>query len=196
MKKLVAATFVVDALVIALVAYLFRQPFVPDRYTLILAFLWPIVFSFHVMEEFIFPGKGEEWFRLYRPEFASRYTETYFVKVNAIGAAAAALVPLGIFDYRGSYSSAGIYANLVFASAMLFNAYYHVRGTIETKRYSPGAVTGVVLYLPLAMALYAHLLASGAIGGLAAILCLIVGSQLQRILDSTHRHALRKAAHS
>ena len=89
MKKLVAAMFAVDALVIALVAWLLRQPFIPDQRSLILAYLFPIAFSFHVMEEFVFPGKGEDWFRLYCPRYAQRYTEAYFVKVNAIDFACA-----------------------------------------------------------------------------------------------------------
>ena len=196
MKKLVAAMFVVDLLVIALVVWLRKQSFIPDQRSLILAFLWPIAFSFHVFEEFVFPGKGEAWFRLYRPQLASRYTEAYFIKVNAIGAAAAALAPLGLFDYRGGFSLGGVYACMLLSSMMLFNAYYHLRGTIETKQYSPGTVTSVVLYIPLAMALYAHLLASGAAGGISAIVCLALGSQFQRVLDSMHERALKKEAHS
>jgi Protein of unknown function with HXXEE motif len=194
MRKLVVVTFAVDVLVIALGAWLLRQSFIPDQHSLILAFLFPIAFSFHVLEEFVFPGRGEEWFRLYRPEFASRYTEAYFVKVNAIGAAAAALVPLGLFDYRGGFSFGGVAANMIFASTMLANAYYHARGTIELRRYSPGVITSLVLYVPLAMALYAQLLKAGATGPVTALICLVLGSQLQRVIDSTHRRALKKEA--
>lgn len=192
MKKLVAAMFAVDALVIALVAWLLQQSFIPDRRVLILAYLFPIAFTFHVVEEFVFPGKGEDWFRLYRPRFALRYTEAYFVKVNAIGFAGAALVPLGLYDYRGGYSLGGIFGNMIFAAAMLANAYYHVRGSIVTKQYSPGTITGVVLYVPLAIAFYVQLLRTGAASWIVAIICLIAGSQVQRVIDSTHEHALAK----
>ena len=136
--------------------WLLRQPFIPDRRSLVLAYLFPIAFSLHLLEEFVLPGKGEDWFRLYRPRFADRYTEAYFFKVNAIGFAGAALVPLGLFDYRGGYSLGGIFGNMIFASTLLANAYYRVRGSIETKRYSPGTITGVVLYIPLAVTFYAN----------------------------------------
>lgn len=192
MKRLVAGMFVVDALEIALAAWLLKQPFIPDRLSLILAFSFPVAFALHVTEEFVFPGKGEDWFRLYRPELASRYTEAYFVKVNAIGVACAALVPLGLFDYRGGYSFGGAAANLTFASAMLANTYYHTRGSLETKKYSPGTITGVVLYLPLAMALYAQLLRTRAVNGVVALICLALGSQLQRALDWNNERALKK----
>ena len=194
MKKLAAIMFAVDALVIALVAWLVRQAFVPDQRSVILAYLFPIAFSLHVLEEFVFPGNGEDWFRLYRPRFAHRYTEAYFVKVNAIGFAAAALVPLGLLDYRGGYSLGGIFGNMIFAAAMLANAYYHVRGSIATRQYSPGTITGVVLYVPLAIALYAQLLRTGAANGVVAIICLAIGSQIQRVIDSTHERALRKGS--
>jgi len=192
MKKLVAVMFLVDALVIALAAWLQRQPFTPDRLGLILAYCFPVAFTFHVVEEFIFPGKGENWFRLYRPRYAQRYTEAYFVKVNAIGFAGAALVPLGLLDYRSGYSLGGIFGNMIFAAAMLANAYYHVRGSIETKQYSPGTITGVLLYVPIAVAFFVQLLRTGAANWMMAAVCLIIGSQVQRVIDSTHEHALAK----
>jgi hypothetical protein len=192
MKKLVAAMFVIDALVIALVSWLMRQPFIPDQAALFLAYLFPIAFSLHVLEEFIFPGKGEDWFRLYCPRFAQRYTDAYFVKINALGFAGAALVPLGLLDYRGGYSIGGIFGNMIFASTLLANAYYHVRGSFKTKQYSPGTATGVVLYLPIAIAFFAQLLRTGAANWIETIFCLAIGSQLQRIIDSTHERALRK----
>jgi len=192
MKKLVAAMLSVDALEVALVAWLLRQPFIPDRRSLILAYCFPIAFTFHVLEEFILPGKGEDWFRLYRPRFASRYTEAYFVKINAIGFAGAALVPLGLLDYRGAYSLGGIFGNMIFAAALLANAYYHVRGSITTRRYSPGTLTGIVLYVPIAVAFYTQLLRTGAASWILAILCFAAGSQFQRVIDSTHERALAK----
>ncbi len=118
------------------------------------------------------------------------------MKVNLIGAAGAALVPLGLFDYRGGYSIGGIFANLMFASAMLFNAIYHLRGTLETKHYSPGVITGILLYVPLAIALYAHFVTSGAARVITAVVAFVAGSQLQRVLDSTHKRALKNETHS
>ena len=195
MKKLVVGMFAVDALVIAFLTWLLRQSFVPDRRGLILAYLFPIAFTLHVIEEFVFPGNGEHWFRLYRPRFALRYTEAYFVKINAIGFAGAALVPLGLLDYRSGYSLGGIFGNLIFAAALLANAFYHVRGSIDTRQYSPGTITAVVLYVPIAIAFYAELLRTGAANWIVAIICLALGMQLQRVIDSTHERALRKPSH-
>ena len=187
--------FAVDALVMVWLNWLLRQSLVPDRQTLVLAYLFPIAFTLHVVEEFLFPGKGEDWLRLYRPHFAPRYTDAYFAKINAIGFAGAALVPLGLLDYRSGYSLGGIFGNLVFASAILANACYHVCGSIQTKQYSPGTITSIALYAPLAIVFFLQMLRSGAVHWLVALVCLAIGTQFQRVIDSTHRRALRKPSH-
>ena len=49
------------------------------------------------------------------------------------------------------FSEYGVAFWLTMASIELGNAGYHVLGTIRTRRYSPGVVTGVLLYVPISL---------------------------------------------
>ena len=48
------------------------------------------------------------------------------------------------------FSAYGVALWLVVASIAASNAVFHVWAVMRTKRYSPGVVTGVLVYLPLA----------------------------------------------
>ena len=164
----------------------------PAEFGVILVFLLPITFGLHVCEEFIFPGGGSDWFKLYRPQYAKAYTESYYFKVNAFPLVLSALVALGSFDYRGAFSYFGIRAWLAFLSFQVLNAIFHLRGTIQTKRYSPGVAAGVVLYLPLAIVSFIFLLKTGVIDPVSAVICALVGCLIQSVLDRIKNNDLKK----
>jgi hypothetical protein len=126
--------------------------------------------------------------------FAARYTADYFVKVNAIGGAATALAPLGLFDYRGGYTFGGAHACLLLTAMLLFNAWYRLRVAIATKSYSPGLVSGLALYLPLAVAIWAAFLRAHVVGPASVALCLAGGALLQPAPDARHERALKRRA--
>jgi hypothetical protein len=163
--------------------FLRMQAGLPAKFGLVMVFCLPIIFGLHVVEEFIFPGGAPAWFTLYHPQHAGAYTESYFFKVNAIPLVLSVLLAFGTFDFAGSFSFYGIRAWLVFLSFLAFNALFHIRGTFETKRYSPGLLVSLSLYLPLAIIGFTYLLRTGAVDVVSAVVCFGLGSVLQPALD-------------
>ena len=58
----------------------------------------------------------------------------------------------------------------------LFNALFHLGATIRYRQYCPGAITGMVLYLPLAIVLLALSIREAAIGPQAVVWALTVAA--------------------
>jgi len=172
---------------------LLRQRVVPDALGILLVFLVPITFGLHVVEEFIFPGGFIGWDNVFRP----MYTNTpgsYYVKVNVIPGIASLLIALGAFDYVGKYSVFGIRGWLAFLTFMTWNAIFHIRGAVQTRRYSPGIVTGTFLFMPLTIVSYVHFRNSGVIDILSVVLGVVVALTIQPILDFIKRTGLKKHA--
>ena len=175
-------------------AFLFlRHDVVRPHTVLLLVFALPIAFGLHVFEEFIFPGGASDWFKTYRPQYADAYTPSYFFKINAVPLLLSVLVCLGAFDFRGGFSFAGIRAWLAFASLQGFNALYHIRGAIETRKYSPGMVSAALFYLPLVIFGLACLLRTGTVDIFSAILCFLIGAASQPVFDRIKERRMKRA---
>lgn len=106
-----------------------------------LLWLFPPAYLLHLTEE-LWGGPGlPQWFAtiigrpLPRPAFA------------IINAVAFALLIAGI-RMAVRREAAGWIA-IAIATVVTLNALLHIAGTVVTGRYSPGMITGVVLYLPL-----------------------------------------------
>jgi len=140
-----------------------------------LVFALPIAFGLHVCEEFAFPGGYPEWAVRFHPERARAMTTSHFYRVNIIGGLAALGASLGAFDYSGGYSYIGVRVWLVMLATLVVNAVGHVSGAVASKRYCPGVVTSVVLFLPLAVAGTRVLVGSGVVGVLSAAAFVAVG---------------------
>jgi len=158
-----------------LLQVLLKQTVFPSEMGLTLAWCLPIAFGLHVFEEFGLPGGFGEWSRASRPQTASSMTTAHFYRVNAIGGLAAMGVALGAFDYKGAYSFLGIRAWLATVASIAFNALFHIRGTVESRRYCPGVVTSVALYLPLAVGAALYFVRQGAVDMLSLGLCVVWG---------------------
>jgi hypothetical protein len=101
--------------------------------------------ALHLVEEFAWPGGFGDWYRAYRPDRAPGITARYLVRINAVFVALALLAgALGSRPY-------GVALWLVVASVGAANAVFHVNATWTMRRYSPGVVTGVLCYVPLAL---------------------------------------------
>jgi hypothetical protein len=172
--------------------FLLRQEGLPPHIAVSLVFFLPTAFGLHVFEEFIFPGGASDWFKTYRPQYADAYTPSYFFKINALSLVASVLVCFGAFDYRGRFSSGGIRAWLAFVSLQGFNAVYHIRGAIESKQYSPGMVTGTILYLPLTILSFVYLLRTGAVDLVSAIVCILIGAVSQSVFDRIKERSMKR----
>lgn len=115
-----------------------------------LAWLAMAAYSLHIMEEFSFDWRG--WARGVI-KLPVEWTDFYVTNatVVALGIAQAMLAP-----------SLPL-APLIFASLMLINAvFFHIGPMLVTRgRFSPGAVTAVILFLPVGISVWLRAAADG-----------------------------------
>ena len=191
-KRLSVVVVLVEIASAALLVFLLERKVVPDATGILLIVLFPIAFGLHVTEEFIAPGGFIAWNHIYRPKLVDT-PGSFYVKANTYPAILAFLFAAGSFNYRGGYGG-GLPSWLAFLTFMSWNAIYHLRGAIRTRRYSPGMVTGLALFIPLAAASYAHLLEKGVVNGPIAALCAGTALVIQPILDLMKGRGRKKAA--
>jgi hypothetical protein len=126
--------------------------------------------SLHMSEEFLVPGGFPAWYRGYRTG-SSRVNRRFLVIVNAV----LLLVCCDIALLGGT--PFGIAYWLTISALLCSNGIWHAWASYKSRTYSPGVVTGVVVYVPLAVFGYSHFVRSGAASmGVAAIACAIGGS--------------------
>jgi hypothetical protein len=191
--RFLSLVVLIEIISVAFLIFLLKLEDLPEKAGVSLIWLLPITFGLHVFEEFVFPGGFSDWNRTYRPRFAGAMTPSYLIKVNAIPGAAAILVSLGVFNYAGGYGLFGIRAWHAFLTFLAFNAIYHIRGAFQTGHYSPGMVTGILLYLPLAVISFTYFIKAGIMDIVSAILCLALGLAFQPVLDAIKDRNMRKA---
>ena len=125
--------------------------------------------SLHILEEFVWPGGFLDWYRRYRPAIAASITPRLILVVNGILLlacnAAALLGP----------TPRGVALWLTVVAILLTNVGFHVVAVMRTGVYSPGVITAVVLYLPLAIYGFSYFLRHGLASIGTAVLALVVG---------------------
>jgi len=123
----------------------------------------------HVSEEFLFPGGFPEWYaRLIPPKTTKKNNTGFLVWINTLMMCACAF-SLYFGDSPHGYSI--WYFNCAIAAA---NACFHLWGVAKLKAYSPGVVTGVLLYIPLFVIGTIQLVGSGDIPLFRAILAIAI----------------------
>jgi len=141
--------------------------------------------ALHIFEEFVWPGGFLAWHRTYRPDLATSITPRFAVIGNLV--LVAATVVLGIM---GPSWSRSLSLWFVLAGILAGNAVWHFIGALRTHRYSPGCVTGVLLYLPLLpLGLWYFLSVRGAPLETVIVGC-IIGSTYQFWSEFLHRGSL------
>jgi len=126
--------------------------------------------SLHISEEFVIPGGFPAWYRQYRPD-PSRITPRFLVIVNA-----ALLIACCNVGAIGR-DIIGISYWMTMSAVLCSNGIWHAWASYKSHSYSPGVVTGILIYAPLAVYGYIEFLRSGAVPiWAAAITCLIGGS--------------------
>jgi Protein of unknown function with HXXEE motif len=126
--------------------------------------------SLHIFEEFVFPGGFTEWYKGYRPEIQKSITTRFLVIINV------ALLVL-CYDVGAMRSRPfGVAVWLTVTALLSSNAVWHVVGAVRTRGYSPGMLTGLLLYLPLTVCGYVQFLRGGASVQTAVIAFVIGGS--------------------
>lgn len=101
--------------------------------------------ALHLFEEFVWPGGSAEWYRHYPPGADVPVSPGVLVILNAIFVGLALMPPM----LRGTPRGLAIW--LVVAATAGANGVFHLVTTVRARAYAPGVVTGVTVYVPLAL---------------------------------------------
>jgi len=154
----------------------------------LLAWSLTIASLIHIFEEFVFPGGFKAWWCAYHPEIARSVTNRFLIMINTVLVVFAVAIALAVQAPRGN----GTAAWLALAALLVFNAVFHVVGMIQTRRYSPGVVSGVLLYIPVAVYGYFHFLQTRRVTIGTAIVSAALGGSYYFISIANHRRRARK----
>jgi hypothetical protein len=154
----------------------------------------------HIAEEFVWPGGFGDWDRAYRPAIRQSITPRLHVVVNLLllflclsvglaGSGATGAAIAGV-SFRSAIPPAfSVPLWVVLAGLLAGNAVFHAVGTVQTRCYSPGLVTGLLLYVPLAGFGFWHFIHTGQLPALAAVGWVAAGASYH--LWSTIGHRIR-----
>jgi hypothetical protein len=133
----------------------------------------------HIVEEFVYPGGFAAWDRRYRPGIKKSITPRFHVIINV-------LFLIVCYDVGALRRSPwGVPLWLVVTALQFSNAVWHVVGSVRTRSYSPGVLTGLLLYLPLCVYGYVKFVTSRQTSVPVAILAFAVGSSYQLWVGKT-----------
>ena len=136
----------------------------------------------HIFEEFAFPGGFTAWYRSYRSE-PRRITPRFLLIVNA--GLLLACLNIGLL---GRQRAGGVYWLLI-AAVQGTNGIWHVWASFKSRSYSPGAITGVLLYVPLAIYGYVAWVRAGLVPLGLALAAYAVGGGYHLWSAAYHRGA-------
>jgi hypothetical protein len=123
----------------------------------------------HVTEEFLYPGGFPEWYaRLVPPKTVKKSNTGFLVWINTLMMCACAFAL-----YFGS-TPHGYSIWYFVASIAAANACFHIWGVAKLRAYSPGVVTGTLLYIPLFTVGTIQLVPSGEVALQRAIVAVAV----------------------
>jgi hypothetical protein len=105
-----------------------------------LVWLLPLSYALHILEEWF--GGFPEWMAVM---LGSPLRRSAFIAINAVAFAVMVLATRAT-TRRESNGWMGI----AISTILLVNGVAHVLGSVVTGGYSPGLITGVILYVPLA----------------------------------------------
>jgi len=133
----------------------------------------------------VFPGGFTLWYRRYRAD-ASRITRRFLVIINA-----ALLIVCVDAAYLGRTPVGTVYW-LIVAALLCSNGCWHVWASYKSRAYSPGVITGVTVYVPLALYGYVEMLRSGTASIASALIAFMIGSSYQVWSAVYHSRRTRK----
>src|SRR5262249_19245530 len=108
--------------------------------------------ALHIVGGFFVPGGFPAWDPRHPPEIAESIKPRFHLIINL-------LLLILCYDVGALRSSRYGPAAWMAVTALLFaNAVWHLVGALRTRSYSPGMVTGLLLYIPITVYGYAHLL--------------------------------------
>jgi len=118
-----------------------RKPTPTPAFPQLWPLLFPLTYALHIVEEYY---GGERFFNWMSRIVGIQLTEGMFVRINSIAWTAMLLVCLA------ATRSASLQWTLVaLATTVLLNGTAHTVASLITWTYSPGLVTGLLLWVPL-----------------------------------------------
>jgi hypothetical protein len=135
----------------------------------ILFWTLPISVLLHITEEFVFPGGYIAWDRKYRPQMAKSINPRFLIIINVL------LFAICFNPITSGLNSGGIEWWLSIVSILFVNSYFHIKGVIILKKYSPGVITSVCLYIPMTVYGYWYFISTSGVVWSIALLCFSAG---------------------
>lgn len=140
----------------------------------------------HICDEFVFPGGFVRWYRAYRGAEVTSITPRFLVIINAV------MVVTCIDAAYSIGEASGVALWLGMAALMATNGVWHDYAALRSRTYSPGMVTGTLVYIPLAIVGTTHFLRSQAISPGAACAVMATGATFPYWSDWYHRRSRAK----
>jgi Protein of unknown function with HXXEE motif len=145
--------------------------------------------SLHIVEEFVLPGGFPDWDRRYRPAIRKSITPRLHIIVNGL----LLILAYDVYALRSSPYGASLWLTVM--ALLASNAIWHLVGAFKTRSYSPGMITGSLLYLPLTLYGYAIFLRTGQASVPTALAAAFLGSSYHVwIAPALHRRRARASA--
>lgn len=156
------------------------------------SFLWlpAAAIAAHLVEEFLWPGGFTNWYRRYPPGRTVTVSPLFLLLINV------AFVGLALLPPMLGPSPRGLAIWLMVAAIAAANAAFHVIAVLRTRAYSPGVVTGIVFYLPLALigGAYLYLLGLVSLGTVLQAIVIAIGYHLWSAWQHGRRALARGAS--
>lgn len=127
----------------------------------------PIVALLHIFEEYVYPGRFPEAIKKLIPRADHLFTKSFHIIVNTLFLL---LCLVGVCIGKSNLIFSLSVFGLVFINALL-----HIRGAIVNKRYYPGLISSILLYIPLAVFAFYFFLSSRQLTWLHGIYSFMLG---------------------
>jgi len=125
----------------------------------------------HVLEEYFYPGGFPDFMKRMSPAFAPFITTSFAIVINGLFLV---LCILGAIVGRDA-----LVFSLSIASLLVSNGLVHLMGSLRARRYAPGLITGVLLYIPLGITAYSFFWNSGKLSVNQIIISVLLGLAYQ-----------------
>jgi hypothetical protein len=141
--------------------------------------------SAHIFEEFVWPGGFTRWYHAYHPDIAPSASPRFIFWINV--ALLFGCVSVGVD--RNTPIGPAFFLTMI--ALLGGNGLFHLYATFRDRRYSPGVVTGMTLYVPLAAYGFFAILSTSRASIPTAALAAAIGLSYHVAAVANHRRRAR-----